>query len=221
MHDATPTTGLREHVLLFSRFLRSPRTVGAVTPSSRAVAEAIVEHVDFDQPGRIVELGPGTGALTGPIVERLGPHIEFLALEIDQAFCERIQRRWPAVECICASAEQLDRIAAARGMTPVDHIVSGLPFVSLPQPVTRQILESVVSVLRPGGTFSTFQYLHAYGMPAGAAFRKNMSGRMGSEPDVRLVMKNLPPALVLTWHKEIASILPQRSRRAQGPWLRA
>jgi phospholipid N-methyltransferase len=209
----TQTTGLREHVLLFSRFLRSPRTVGAVTPSSRAVADAIVEHVDFGQPSRIVELGPGTGALTGPIVERMGPHIDFLALEIDPAFCERIQARWPAVQCICASAEQLDSIAADHGMTPVDHIVSGLPFVSLPQAMTRQILESVVSVLRPGGTFSTFQYLHAYGMPAGAAFRKSMSARMGSEPDVRLVMKNLPPALVLTWRKDVPGIVSQAERR--------
>jgi phosphatidylethanolamine/phosphatidyl-N-methylethanolamine N-methyltransferase len=83
----------------------------------------------------------------------------------------------------------------------VDHIVSGLPFVSLPQAMTRQILESVVAVLRPGGTFSTFQYAHAYGMPAGAAFRRSMSARMGGEPDVRFVMKNLPPALVLTWRK--------------------
>ena len=33
--------------------------------------------------------------------------------------------------------------------------------------MTQQILENVVKVLRPGGTFTTFQYLHAYGMLAG------------------------------------------------------
>jgi phospholipid N-methyltransferase len=71
----------------------------------------------------------------------------------------------------------------------------------------------VVSVLRPGGTFSTFQYLHAYGMPAGAAFRKSMSARMGSEPDIRLVMKNLPPALVLTWRKNGVADAAHDSRR--------
>jgi phosphatidylethanolamine/phosphatidyl-N-methylethanolamine N-methyltransferase len=202
MRDASNGTGLREHVLLFSRFLRSPRTVGAVTPSSRAVAEAMVADVDFSQPCRIVELGPGTGALTGPIVERLGPHIDFLALEIDPAFCQRIQARFPAVDCVCASAEQLDAIAAERGLTPVDHIVSGLPFVSLPQAVTRQILDKVVAVLKPGGTFTTFQYLHGYQMPAGAAFRRGMSARMGSRPHVRVVVRNFPPALVFTWRKQ-------------------
>jgi phospholipid N-methyltransferase len=201
MRDVSNGTGLREHVLLFSRFLRSPRTVGAVTPSSRAVADAMVADVNFDRPARIVELGPGTGALTGPIVERLGQRSDFLAIDIDPAFCQRIQSRWPAVDCVCASAEQLDAIVADRGLYPVDHIVSGLPFVSLPQPVTRQILESVALVLRPGGTFTTFQYAHAYGMPAGAAFRRSMSLKMGARPHVRLVVRNLPPALVLTWRK--------------------
>jgi phospholipid N-methyltransferase len=201
MREVPNGTGLREHVLLFSRFLKSPRTVGAVTPSSRHVADAIVEHVDFDQPGRIVELGPGTGALTGPIVERLGPHIDFLALEIDPEFCRSVQARWPAVDCVCVSAEELDAVAADRGLLPIDHIVSGLPFATLPQTMTQLILENVVKVLRPGGTFSTFQYVHSYGMPPASAFRRSMSAKMGAEPEVRVVVKNLPPALVLTWKK--------------------
>jgi phospholipid N-methyltransferase len=201
MREVSNGTGLREHVLLFSRFLKSPRTVGAVTPSSRHVADAIVEHVDFDQPGRIVELGPGTGALTGPIVERLGPHIDFLALEIDPEFCRSVQARWPAVDCVCVSAEELGAVAADRGLLPIDHIVSGLPFATLPQTVTQLILENVVRVLRPGGTFSTFQYVHSYGMSPASAFRRSMSEKMGGEPEVRVVVKNLPPALVLTWKK--------------------
>ena len=205
MREISNGTSLREHVLLFSRFLKSPRTVGAVTPSSRHVADAIVEHVDFDQPGRIIELGPGTGALTGPIVERLGPHIDFLALEIDPEFCRSVQARWPAVDCVCVSAEKLDSVAADRGLLPIDHIVSGLPFATLPQSVTQLILEKVVKVLKPGGTFSTFQYVHSYGMPPAAAFRRSMSAKMGSEPDVRVVVKNLPPALVLTWKKAWAA----------------
>jgi phospholipid N-methyltransferase len=201
MREAPNGTPLREHVLLFSRFLKSPRTVGAVTPSSRALAEAMVAHVDFLKPGRIVELGPGTGALTAPIVERLGPHIEFLAVDIDPAFCDEIQKRWPSVDCVCASAERLDAIVADRDMLPVDHIVSGLPFVSLPALVTRQILESITKVLRPGGTFTTFQYLHGSFFPSAFAFRQRMTAKMGRAPHVRVVLRNLLPALVLTWEK--------------------
>ena len=194
-------TGLREHVLLFSRFLRSPRTVGAVTASSRALAEAMLNGLDLEGARRVVELGPGTGAFTSAIIERLGPDATFLAIDIDPEFVRQIQKRWPEVECICESAESLAAIVEARGMRPVDHMVSGLPFVSLPPLVTRQILDGVREVLRPGGTFTTFQYLPAYGLPSAVAFRRSMSAGIGTEPAVRLVVRNVPPALVLTWRK--------------------
>lgn len=201
MGDTPNGTGLREHVFLFSRFLRSPRTVGALTASSRALAEAMVDGLDLSQPSRIAELGPGTGALTATIVDRLGADTRFLAVDIDPAFVAQIQRRWPTIECVCASAERLDVLATDRDMLPLDHIVSGLPFVSLPPPMTKQILQSVATALKPGGTFTTFQYLHGYSLPQAASFRRAMSTRMHQQPVVRLVLRNFPPAVVLTWKK--------------------
>jgi phospholipid N-methyltransferase len=201
MADASNGTGLKEHALLFSRFLRSPRTVGALTASSRALASAMVSGLDLTRAARVVELGPGTGALTGAIVERLGPRTDFLAVDIEPAFVDAIQKRWPQVQCVCASAERLESLVADRGMCPVDHIVSGLPFVSLPPAMTRQILANVARVLRPNGTFTTFQYLHACQLPSAVGFRRRMSALLGARPEVRLVMRNVPPALVLTWHQ--------------------
>ena len=202
MPEVTNGSGLRDHVLLFSRFLRSPRTVGAVTASSRALAEAMVSGIDLSEPGHIVELGPGTGAFTAAIVERLGPKTRFLAVDIDPAFVAELQRRWPRIDSVCASAESLASLAAERAMTPIDHIVSGLPFVSLPPPMTRQILDQVARVLRPGGTFTTFQYVHGYGLPPAVSFRRGLSAKLGAPPAVRLVVRNLPPAFVLTWKKQ-------------------
>jgi len=201
MADASNGTGLREHVLVFSRFLRSPRTVGALTASSRALAAAMVSDLDLARACRVVELGPGTGALTGAIVDRLGPGTVFLAVDIEPAFVDAIQKRWPTVQCVCASAERLEALVADRGMYPVDHIVSGLPFVSLPPAMTLQILANVAQVLRPNGTFTTFQYLHAYQLPSAVGFRRRMSALLGGGPNVRLVVRNVPPALVLTWRQ--------------------
>ena len=200
MGDLQNGTGLRDHFFLFSCFLRSPRTVGALSASSRALGEAMVENTDLTG-CRVAELGPGTGALTAAIVDKMGPETRFLAVDIDQAFVTQIRRRWPAIECVCASAECLDALAHERGMYPLDHIVSGLPFVSLPLEMTRKILASVHAALRPGGTFTTFQYLHGYALPTAAGFRRSMSERMGSEPSMRYVMRNIPPAVVFTWRK--------------------
>jgi phosphatidylethanolamine/phosphatidyl-N-methylethanolamine N-methyltransferase len=201
MPDATNGPGLREHAFLFSRFLRSPRTVGALTASSRALAEAMVAGRDFSGPCRIVELGPGTGALTTAIVQRLGVQARFLAVDIDPVFIEQLRVRWPQIECVCASAEGLEPLLVQRGLMPVDHIISGLPFVSLPPTMTRGILAAIDGSLRPGGTFTTFQYLHGYGLPPGVNLRRNLSAKLGGAPEVRIVMRNLPPAAVLTWTK--------------------
>ena len=65
--------------------------------------------------------------------------------------------------------------------------------------VTRRILDGIEHTLRPGGTFTTFQYLHGYGMRPGRVFRREMSARMGGPPDRRLVLKNFPLAFILTW----------------------
>jgi phospholipid N-methyltransferase len=86
-------------------------------------------------------------------------------------------------------------------MRPADHVLSGLPFVSLPAPVTRGILDAVTATLKPGGTFTTFQYVHAFGWPSATAFRRAMSERMAGPPQSRLVMRNVPPAFALTWTK--------------------
>jgi phospholipid N-methyltransferase len=148
---------------------------------------------------QIVELGPGTGVFTREIVSRVGPGGRVLAVDTNRSFVERLQRAWPQVDCVCASAESLPELAAARGISGVDHIISGLPFASLPGETTRRILEGVHGTLRVGGTFTTFQYVHAYRMSAAAAFRLELSARLGSEPRSHLVLRNVPPAFVLTW----------------------
>jgi phosphatidylethanolamine/phosphatidyl-N-methylethanolamine N-methyltransferase len=201
MSRAGNGAGWREHLLLLSRFVRHPRSVGAIAPSSPSLARAMVQHLDLNGRVRVVELGPGTGAFTCAIVSRLEPSGRYLAIDRDPVFVERIKRQWPQVDCVCASATELPALAAERGMTPVDHVVSGLPFASLPGAVTTQILDGLERALRPGGTFTTFQYVHAYRLPAAIAFRRDITQRMGTTPIRSIVMRNLPPAYVLTWQR--------------------
>lgn len=200
MRGETPEalTG-RADLLFLARFLRSPRTIGAIMPSSAALARAALEGLDWRRVGCVVELGPGTGAFTGEILRRLGGRGRYLGIDIDAVFVDRLRRRWPGVDCVCASAVDLPALLASRGLAQADHIVSGLPFASLPPATTGRIVDAVGEVLRPGGTFTTFQYVHAYGWPAARAFRRRMSLRLGGPPSGRLVVRNVPPAVVLTW----------------------
>jgi phospholipid N-methyltransferase len=198
-HSPSKFAGWTEHVLFLRAMLRNPRSVGAIAPSSLYLARHMVMGIAGAE--QIIELGPGTGVFTREIVNRVGPGGRVLAVDADRSFIDRLQRAWPQVDCVCASAETLPALAAARGISGVDHIISGLPFASLPTETTRRILDGVHETLRVGGTFTTFQYVHAYRMPAAVAFRRELSARLGSEPHSRLVLRNVPPALVLTWQR--------------------
>lgn len=187
------------HLTFFGALIRNPRAVGAIVPSSASLARRMVR--DVAPASRVVELGPGTGVITREILARNGDRGSFLAIDVNRAFVDRIRRAWPGIDCVCASAEILPVLAAERGWPNVDHIVSGLPFATLPSATTRLILDGVHQVLRLGGTFTTFQYVHAYRVPSAAAFRREMSRRLGCQPSAQLVVRNVPPALVLTWHR--------------------
>ncbi|WP_324779338.1 16S rRNA (adenine(1518)-N(6)/adenine(1519)-N(6))-dimethyltransferase RsmA [Thiobacillus sedimenti] len=59
----------------------------------QGIIHAIVEAVR-PQPGEtVVEIGPGLGALTRPLLERL-PHLH--AVELDRDIIARLQKAWPA-----------------------------------------------------------------------------------------------------------------------------
>lgn len=193
--------GVRQHLHFLGRFLTNPRTIGAIAPSSRVLARQMVGGLDLSGPVTVVELGPGTGSFTSAIVERLGPAGRVLAIELEPAFAAQIRQRWPQVDCVSASAVTLAAIAADRGLTSIDHVISGLPFASLPIPVTRAILDGISRLLRPGGTFTAFQYVYAYALPPAVVFRRETDVRLGGHMTVHLVLRNLPPAFVLRWKK--------------------
>jgi phospholipid N-methyltransferase len=161
----------------------------------------MVEGLDLEPNVRVVELGPGTGSVTGEIARRLPQASTCLAIDVNPDFSARVGMRWPAIASICDRAERLVDIARERRLLPIDHIVSGLPFASLPGDTARAIVDAIVSSLRPGGTFTTFQYVHAYGFRSAVDVRRTLTRRMGAAPTRQLVVGNLPPALVLRWTK--------------------
>jgi phospholipid N-methyltransferase len=196
----TTSSEWREHLAFLGGLVRNPRNVGAIAPSSLQLARRVSENVT---PGsRVIELGPGTGVVTRELLVRTGATGTLLAVDTDRAFVERIRRAWPEVDCVCASAETLPALAAERGWTEVDHIVSGLPFAVLPALTTRLIVDGVEKLLRRGGTFTTFQYAHTFRLPPAKSFRRQVTLRLACQPTSQLVVRNVPPALVLTWRRQ-------------------
>lgn len=197
-----PAAAFGEALLFFRRFLRSPRTVGAIAPSSRFLARAMVDSMEVGSETRVVEFGPGTGAFTAVLGESLPQGARYLGIERDPAFVAALQARFPDLAFSCGSVEGLLDVAGGHDLLPLDAIISGLPFASLPQATTLGILRAAYQALRNGGSFVTFQYVHAYPLPAAVKFRREMSRLFGKSIGRRMVFSNLPPAFVLVWRKD-------------------
>lgn len=172
--------------------MRDPSALGAIAPSSPALARAMVSGLDLG-PGRaIAEFGPGTGAFTATL-SRAMLGASYVGLEIDPVMVAVLRQRFPRLLVLQQGAETL--------AWPVDVIVSGLPFTSLPPSVQDAVVATIGKRLRPGGVFRTFNYLHAYPMAAADAFRAKMQPVLGAHRIVARVVDNMPPALVLEWRR--------------------
>src|SRR5215472_14177701 len=94
------------------RFLRGaitrPRAVGAIAPSSPALARAIAAQIDPELPGPILELGPGTGVVTEAVIARGISEERLIAIEFDADFAGLIASRYPQAHVIAGDAFDLD-----------------------------------------------------------------------------------------------------------------
>ncbi|MGH3714473.1 MAG: class I SAM-dependent methyltransferase [Micromonosporaceae bacterium] len=185
------------HLGAFLReFLRNPLHTGGVVPSSRELAAQVVIPIPETGKPMVVELGPGTGALTGAIQDRLDGRGHHLAVELNQRFAELITEKFPGVDVVHENASKLPELVRSRGYEHADVIISGLPWAAFPATVQNTLLEAVTGALAPDGVFTTFAYLHALGLPPARRFRARL-GEVFDEVVVgRTVWSNLPPALV-------------------------
>src|SRR5258706_329352 len=104
-------------------FIRDPFTVGSLWPSSSALSGAVVASCEFRPKDTVVELGPGTGAFTELLLERMRGRGRLLAMEISDTNITELRRRFPRCETIHDSAENLPRYLTDRR---ADCIISGL-----------------------------------------------------------------------------------------------
>lgn len=177
-------------------FLRSPWQIGAVTPSSRHLAAAMVEPVPRAGHAVVVELGPGTGAVTRHIEKRLAGYGRQLAIEVNPAMADRLARRHPGVEVVRADARHLPELLGARGITEVDVIVSGLPWVGFDAATQGALLAAVRAVMGRDSVFVTFGYRASRWTPPARRFRHHLRHAFDEVVIGRTVRLNVPPAFV-------------------------
>ncbi|MCY1138095.1 methyltransferase domain-containing protein [Actinoplanes sp. Pm04-4] len=185
-----------------TEFLRSPLTVGAVAPSGSALARVATAPVPRASDVVVVELGPGTGAFTAAIQQRLAGRGRHVVLEINERFAEQLSRRFPSVEAVVADAADIGTVLSERA----DVIVSGLPWAAFAPGRQRDVLAAATEVLRPDGVFTTFAYVHARWAPPARRLHRSLESRFDEVVTGRTVWANLPPALVYSCRRPAARL---------------
>lgn len=188
----------QDRKLFLRHWLRAPGVTGAMLPSSRTMARTMGRVLDdYDLP-TVAELGPGTGAVTAVIQQRLRGRSPHLALEVHQAFADRLRSRYPQVEVVNDSAEQLRAALAEAGLESLDVVISGLPFTAFAPRMQDEILDAVVSCLHPDGVFATHRYLGAGNFPSAQRFRRRLDKHFAEVSISRPTFGNVPPVRLLT-----------------------
>jgi phospholipid N-methyltransferase len=178
-------------------FLSKPARIGAIVPSSRFLAQTILQDVDLHQADNVLEYGPGTGVFTEFILRQLKPGAKFAAIELSPRFAEIFRARYPRVKLFQDSVANVERICRRAGMQSVDCIVSGVPWAVFSESLQVQCLNEMMRVLKPDGRFVTFTYLHSQTFLAGARrFSSLLSGYFEAVSKSPVVWLNIPPAYV-------------------------
>ncbi|HLU39386.1 MAG TPA: hypothetical protein VK081_08360, partial [Planctomycetota bacterium] len=190
---------IRDSLRFFGAFVRHPGSVGSVWPSSRALAEQLAGNLDLREGDVVVEYGPGTGPVTAVLDDAVDdvPGVRYLGIELNRRFVELLRARYPHRDFAHGSVVDVVAHLRERGLTRARYIISGLPFASLPHAVQVDTVAGIAEVLDRDGEFRTFQYVHAFGLPAARRFRALMAARFPHCERSRPVLKNLPPAYVL------------------------
>jgi len=158
---------LADYRLFAHEFLRTFHTTGAILPSSPGLAKALTQHV-AEHPAdgrrrRILEVGPGTGAVTRYVVQRLGPNDHLTLVELNERFVQRLQKRFASDPRFQSAADRVtivhDRLEALSPEKPFDLIISGLPLNNFAAADVKAILDIYRQLLAPGGTLSFFEYM--------------------------------------------------------------
>jgi len=187
---------LAERLQFLGAFLREPARAGSFAPSSPALARAMVRGCDLENARSVVEFGPGTGAFTRLILERIGRHTAFLALELDEKHVRGLRQRFPGLSVYHDSAERIQRYLALHRRKKADYIISGLPWANMAVQVQERILHGVDASLAADGMFTTFTYVHACWLPRARRFRERLENYFAEVKTSRIVWRNLPPAFV-------------------------
>lgn len=157
---------LHHRLRFLTGYFRNPHIVGALSPSSPALAAALCEPFRrCDRPATVLEIGAGTGAITRYLGPLLGEKDALDVCELHPDFADILERD-VLTKPEFAPGVETGRIRLLR--QPVqdltfenryDFIISGLPLTAFKLRDVRDVFRVIRRSLKPDGVLSYFEYV--------------------------------------------------------------
>ena len=168
--------------------LKQPGSIGAVAPTGKQLARAMANCIPVDLGLPVLELGPGTGAITKAILARSIPAADLVLVEYDLAFHAYLRNEFPGTNVLRGDAFDLGDVISHLPARQYSAVVSALPLLNFPVAQRRKLLRDCFSWLAPQGIFIQFSYGCRPPVAPIAGLCQLKTGRW--------IFANLPPARV-------------------------
>jgi phosphatidylethanolamine/phosphatidyl-N-methylethanolamine N-methyltransferase len=141
----------------FLAWLANPRRIGAIAPSSAALANAITEDLT-PASAPVIELGPGTGVFTRSIIARGVPERRLALIEYATDFVDKLRRDFPRAHVHRIWTRPTYDMSNCSTASAPARFVSGIPLLLMPARSVIALLEGAFERLRPDGALYQFTY---------------------------------------------------------------
>lgn len=186
---------LTDTTLFLQEWIANPQRTGSVAPSSPQLAAAMARWLPANPESYVLELGPGTGAVTHALIKYGLREDRLVAIEHNPKMARLLREKFPRAHIISGDAWQLDDLlhALAQPVKSVGAVISSLPLLNFPPAQAEALTKKIRAVLEPDGHWVQYSYHLGKKQVRGAAsFRLR---------DSKIIWLNFPPARVSVFRK--------------------
>jgi phosphatidylethanolamine/phosphatidyl-N-methylethanolamine N-methyltransferase len=186
---------ISDSTVFLREWLANPQRTGAVAPSSRQLGAAMARWLPRNPESFVLELGPGTGAVTDALLKRGLREDRLVAIENNPNLAKLLRKRFPRAQIITGDAWQMDELLRElrEPVESVGAVISSLPLLNFPKAQADELAQKIRAVLEPRGRWVQYSYQIVKDRSRGADDFRLLASK--------IVWFNLPPARVSVFQK--------------------
>jgi phosphatidylethanolamine/phosphatidyl-N-methylethanolamine N-methyltransferase len=186
---------LSDSTVFLREWLVNPQRTGAVAPSSPMLGAAMARWLPRNPESYVLELGPGTGAVTDALFKYGLREDRLVGIENNPIMAKILRKRFLDSHIITGDAWDLDKLLAElpQPIEAVGAVISSLPLLNFPEEQADALAQKIRAILEPRGRWVQYSYQIVKDRSRGGDEFKLLASK--------IVWFNLPPARVSVYQK--------------------